>query len=99
MILFNIIQSDEYKAEQISSFLIQNQYAIQVHIDVNSSITFNSKKNTVRLFFITKALLYSDIEKKITTHFLTDDLIIYATPISHISENFGETLRSKIKAV
>jgi uncharacterized protein involved in tolerance to divalent cations len=99
MILFNIIQKDEKKAELISSFLIQKQYALQTHIDVNSILTAKGKKKTVRLFFLTKALLYNSIEKEIKENFFSDDLIIYATPISHINEEFGETLRTNLKAV
>lgn len=99
MILFNIIQNDEKKAEDISSYLIQKQYALQTHIDVNSIFNSNLKNKTVRLFFITKALLYSDIEKDIKENFYSEDLIIYATPISHINEEYGEIIREKIKAV
>ena len=99
MILFNIIQSDEKKAEAISSFLIENEYALHIHIDVNSILTSNSKKQTIRLFFITKALLYNSIEKEIKKKYFSNDLIIYATPISHINEEFSELIRIKVKAV
>ena len=99
MILFNIIQKDEKKAEEISSFLIQKQYALQTHIDVNSIFTTTSKQQTIRLFFITTALLYGNIEKEVKANFLTNDMIIYATPISHINEEFDAILRATIKAV
>lgn len=99
MILFNIIQSNEKKAEEISSFLIQKNYALQTHIDVNSILTVDSRKTTIRLFFITKALLYNLIEKEILEHFSSDDLVIYATPISHVNEEYGEVIRTKIRAV
>lgn len=99
MIIFNIIQKDEKKAEEISSFLIQRNYALQTHNDVNSILTANSKKKTIRLFFITKALLYSAIEKEIKENFFSEEMIIYATPISHINEEYGEMLRVNLKAV
>ncbi len=99
MILFNVIQNDEKKAEEMSSFLIEKEYALQTHIDVNSLLTIDSKRKTVRLFFITKALLYSNIEKEIKENFFSDDMIIYATPISHINEEYGEMLRAKAKAL
>jgi len=99
MILFNIIQNDEKKAEEISSFLIQKDYALQTHIDVNTILTSDSKRKTIRLFFITKALLYNSIEKDIKENYFSNDMIIYATPISHINEEYGEILRTKIKVV
>ncbi len=99
MIIFNIIQSDETKAEAMSSFLIENEYALQTHIDVNSILTKNETKKTIRLFFITKALLYNSIEKKIKENYFSEDMLIYATPISHLNEEFSEVLRTKVKAV
>lgn len=99
MILFNVIQNDEKKAEAISSFIIQRNYAMHTHIDVNSLLTIDSKKQTVRLFFITKALLYSNIEKEVKEHFFSDDMIIYATPISHINEEYGEILRNNVMVI
>lgn len=99
MILFNVIQNDEKKAEEISSFLIQKDYALQTHIDVNTILTSDSKRKTIRLFFITKALLYNSIEKDIKENYFSNDMIIYATPISHINEEYGEILRTKIKVV
>jgi hypothetical protein len=83
----------------MSSFLIQKAYALQTHIDVNTLLTLDSKKKTIRLFFITKALLYNSIEKDIKENFFSNDMIIYATPISHINEEYGEMLRTKIKVV
>ena len=99
MILFNVIQNNEKKAEEISLFLIQKNYALQTHIDVNSILTKDSRRTTIRLFFITKALLYNTIEKEVKKHFLSSDMIIYATPISHINEEYGELIRTKIESV
>ena len=99
MILFDIIQNNEEKAIKISNYLIKNKYALQTHIDTNQLIENNSNMKTVRLFFITKALLYSTIEKEIKENFYSSEMIIYATPISHINEEFGELLRTHIKAI
>jgi hypothetical protein len=99
VILFDIIQNNEEKAIAISDYLIKNKYALQTHIDTNQLIGLNGNGITIRLFFITKALLYSTIEKEIKEHFYSSEMIIYATPISHINEEFGELLRINIKAI
>jgi hypothetical protein len=99
MILFNIIQSSEKKAEELSLFLIEKKYALQTHIDINTMLSSDNKKHTIRLFFITKALLYTIIENEIKEKFNSEEMIIYATPVSHINEEFSEVLRSQIKAV
>jgi len=99
MIIFDIILDNEETAGIISTFLIKEKYAFQTHIDTNTILTLQGKKQTIRLFFITKALLYSKIESEVKKKFFTPDMIIYATPVSHINEEFGEILRKSIKAV
>lgn len=102
MIIFNVILNDEKKAGSISLYIIKQKYALQTHIDTNKIITatgHTGQKKTIHLFFITKALLYSTIERDIEKEFFCKDMIIYATPISHINEEFGELLRKNIKAI
>ena len=99
MILLDIILEDQKKAGQISAFLIKQKYALQTHIDTNTILTAAGKKKTIRLFFITKALLYSTIELEVKKKFFSEGMIIYASPVSHINEEFGTLLRNGIKAV
>ena len=98
MITLDIILQDEQKAGEISAFLIKHKYALQTHIDTNTILTANGQKKTIRLFFITKALLYDLIEQEVKSKFFTDDMIIYATPVSHMNEEFGKLLRNNLKA-
>jgi len=99
MITLDIILEDEKKAEEISAFLIKHKYAYQTHIDTNTILTAKGQKKTIRLFFITKALLYSTIEGEVKKKFFSPEMIIYASPVSHINEEFGELLRAYLKAV
>jgi len=99
MIVLDIILDDEKVAGKISDFLIEKKYAYQTHIDINTILTLQGKKKTIRLFFITKALLYSMIESEVKKRFFTPSMIIYATPVSHINEEFGDILRKNIKAI
>ena len=99
MIILDIILQDEVKAVEISSFLIDKKYALQTQIDTNTILTKNGQKKTIRLFFITKALLYSTIEYDVKKNFFSEGMIIYASPVSHINEEFGELLRKGIKAI
>jgi len=99
MILLDIILNDEETAGKISTFLIEQKYAVQTHIDTNTILTLQGKKETIRLFFITRALLYSTIESAVKRKFFSPEMIIYATPVSHINEEFGEVLRKHIKAL
>ncbi len=99
MIILDIIVKDELKAFEISNFLIENKYALQTHIDTNTILTVEGQHKTIRLFFVTKALLYNTIEMEVKRKFFSEDMIIYASPVSHINEEFGELLRKGIKAI
>ncbi len=98
MIVFNIILASEEKAEDISLYLIKKKYALQVHIDTNKILNDKKVLQTIRLFFITKAHLYNTIEREIKKDFFSKDLILYATPVSHINEEHGELLRGSLTA-
>ncbi len=99
MIVIDIILPFEHKAFQISKYLISEKYALQTHIDTNKIFTSTNEINTIRLFFITKALLFDMIDKDVKEKFYSPDLLIYATPVSHVNKDFGEKLRLNLKAV
>jgi hypothetical protein len=99
MIIVDVIQSSESVAVEISKYLIEKKYALHTHIDTNRILGDNAEMVTVRLFFITKALLFDIIYNDIHENFGSEDLLIYASPVSHISRDFGEKLRLNLKAV
>lgn len=99
MIIVNIIQSDENKALEISDFLLSNQYALHTHIDINKIYQDGKMLNTIRLFFITKSLLFDLIDAEVRKKFYSNDLVIYASPVVHLGKEFGELVRLNLKAV
>jgi hypothetical protein len=99
MIIFNIVQNDHKTAEEISNFVIEKKFALYTHIDTNELFSANGTKQSIRSFFITKALLYDVIEEEINAKFNGDELMIYATPVIHISKKLGDDLRNSLKAV
>ena len=99
MIIVDIIQPKEDIAIEISKYLIENKYAVQTHIDTNLIFNLNDEIKTIRLFFVTKALLFDLVYRDINEKFYSEELLIYATPVSHISKDFCEKLRMELKAV
>lgn len=97
MIIFNIVLEDEEKAGKISTYLIQKKLAMQTHIDTNRILTPKGHKQTIRLFFMTKSVLYASIEKEIKKRFFSSEMFIYGTPVSHIQKEYGDLLRAYIK--
>ncbi len=96
MIVFNVIQDSEQAALEISNHVILKKYAVQTHIDLNTVLTLNERKQTVRLYFITRALLYDKIEGEILKQFYSNEIVIYASPVSHIQKEYGQFLRDSI---
>jgi hypothetical protein len=99
MINVEIIQNTESLAIEISKYLIENKYALQTHINKIKAIDNGSELTTVKLFFITKALLFDMIYKDLQSKYKSYSLKIYAAPVSHIDKEFGESLRLNLKAV
>jgi len=99
--MFDIIQSSETKAIEMATYLVKNKFAFQTHIDTNKIINVKTgkKKNTFRLFFITKSLLFDVIEKDIIKNFYTDDMLIYAMPVSHISQQFSDEIKLNVRPI
>ncbi len=100
MIIFNILVNNTDKAKAISDYVMSEKYALHIHIDNNNDLCMpDTKALNIRLYFITKALLYTEIENNIKHHYYSEDMIMYATPISHINAEFDEQLRSNIKSI
>ncbi len=94
MTLIDIIQSDESVAIKIAEHLIKNKFALKVHIDTNKLISENEVHNCVRVYFISKSLLFDEINKEINEKFFTEDLEIYGTPVTNMSQHLGKQLRT-----
>jgi hypothetical protein len=99
MITVEIINSNESLAIDISKYVLEKKYALETHIDTNKKICISSELKTIRLFFLTKALLFDTISNDLKEKYKSDSLIIYATPVSHVDKEFGELLRLNLKAV
>ena len=98
MIILDIIQNDEQRAIDISSYLIKNNYALQTHIDSIKIFNSTSEIKTIRLFFTTKYLLFDVIDKVVKEKFYSDDLLTYATPVSHISKKVWRIIENEFKS-
>ena len=82
--------------------LLSNKYAISIQIDEEKQYVVGNnstieKNESFKISFITKALLYKEIELKVY-EFLEKKLkMIYSIPVSQMNEEYAETLRDKIK--
>lgn len=96
MILFNVILDNEQEVEAIGRFLIDHQLALNIHIDTNRIFQNGAESNTVRIFFITRALLYDRISKEIKARFNSANMFFYATPVTHVSDELASRIRENV---
>ncbi|HRH12028.1 MAG TPA: hypothetical protein PLU73_10960 [Bacteroidia bacterium] len=102
MIILNIVVSEKKAGEELVKFLLLNKYAISIQIDEEKQYVVGSssvveKNESFKISFITKALLYKEIEVKVYELLEKKLKMIYSIPVSQMNEEYAETLRDKIK--
>lgn len=101
MIILNIVVSDQEVGEQLIKVLLADKYAVSVQMDEEKQHLAKAGsalqiRESFKISFITKALLYKEIESKVYA-FLGDKLkMIYSIPISQMNEGYADLLRENI---
>ncbi|MBL7896319.1 MAG: hypothetical protein JNK50_13565 [Bacteroidia bacterium] len=103
MILLNIITKKEEEIEKLIEHVLKNKFTKSVQLD--HEIFFNLDETgkiieikTPKISFITKALLYKEIEDSVFGIIHHEEIIIYAIPVGSMNEQYGNELRKFIKA-
>lgn len=102
MIILNIVVSDKQDGERLIEILLEKKYAVSVQMDeekqhVANAVTVLLKRDSFKISFITKALLYKEIERELN-EFLGDKLkMIYSIPVSQMNEDYAKFLKDQIK--
>ncbi len=103
MIVLNIITKNISEIETIMKEIITNRFAQSVQLDHEvKHILINGKLSelkTPKISFITKALLYNEIETFLHHKFPTTDFMIYSIPISQMNLEHSNKLREYLKPI
>lgn len=103
MVIFSVIVHKENLAEKVMHLVLENKYAKSVQLDSEQKNFYDEHgklevKQTTKLSFLTKALLYKEIESRLIQEFGDAELVIYSVPISQMNEKYMQQLRSFIKS-
>lgn len=103
MILLNIITKKEEEIEKLIQHVLKNQFTKSVQLDHEIFFNLNDSGEIVeiktpKISFLTKALLYKEIEDSIFKIIHHEEIIIYAIPVGQMNEQYGNELRKFIKA-
>jgi hypothetical protein len=103
MIVLNIITKNVSEIEAIMKEIIINRFAQSVQLDHEvKHILIGEKLNEVKtpkISFITKALLYNEIETFLHHKFPTTDFMIYSIPITQMNREHSSKLREFLKTI
>lgn len=104
MIILSVITKKEEEVPLVMEFLLENNYAKSIQLDheINYFLTEGRRSATAKapkLSFITKALLYREIESSLFKRFGQDHFTIYSVPVGQMNEEYGNELRAYLKSV
>lgn len=104
MIILSVITKKEQEVPMVIAHLLENNYAKSVQLDEETNYYLNNDKQltkikTPKLSFITKALLYKDIESSLFKKFGQDHFTIYSVPVGQMNDDYGNELRNYLKTV
>jgi len=99
MIVLNVLCRNEKRVFDITNFLKHNSYALDTYLDVNKLIDGKEEKVFVRIFFLTKSLLFESICKDLLEQFEKEKLTIYSSPVTQIEPSYWNKLKEYLKAV
>lgn len=99
MIVLNVLCKDESRISEITNYLKENRFALETFVDINRLVDGENEQTFIRIFFITKSLLFEMICKDLMLNFKDDGLTIYSSPVTQIETGYWNKLKEHLKAV
>lgn len=101
MIIVSLLVSGKEQGQAIADCIIKNKFSLNVfgnYFDYFNHKNVNSKENEQAyvLQFVTKSLLFAEIEATLNQEFPKSDLSICATPLVHIAFNLHNRIKKRV---
>lgn len=101
MILLHIIAKNEKQADEISNFLLKENFALDTFLTNGMVKTREDdelqSEAAILVTARTRALLFNKIDKAIHDQFATDPPIVYSVPIVNMDWDHASELETKVK--
>ncbi len=99
MIVFNLLTRKAEQAKEAGKIILEANYALQIFMDEAISEFHLEDSKMVegklyRIIFITKAMLFDDIEHLLNTRFPDNNFRLYSTPITQLDSREADKIRS-----
>ncbi len=102
MIIFNLSVSSTAQIDAIINSILKNRFAI--HVVVGNTVNYYHLNSfcikvhalSYPIQFVTKSLLFSEIETTLRNEFPDVDFHMYATPVIHIAGHSYDEIRTTV---
>lgn len=102
MVILNLIISENEQIDAVVNSILKNQFAINVRVG-NAIDSYHLNPSGIKVHavtytiqFVTKSLLFREIENCLKKEFTTMDFIIYAAPAVHIDTIYYDKIRNGV---
>ncbi|MEZ5172200.1 MAG: hypothetical protein R2850_01470 [Bacteroidia bacterium] len=101
MIVFYLVSNSEENTSRACELILNAGFAHQVFADhaVDSFRVIEGmiqQEELIRLIFLTKAMLFDDIERLLSQEIPEHDFRIYSTPVTQVDGATGKAIRERL---
>jgi hypothetical protein len=101
MIIIKLLVSDKEQGSIVAASILKNKFTLNVFGGFFDSFHLTSSKKTEQteayvIQFVTKSLLFNEIEESLKKEFPQTDFYICATPIVHMAVNLHDKIRERV---
>ena len=101
MIIVKLLVGDKESGNAVASCILKNKFTLNVFGSSFDSIhlTSSNTKEQTEVYviqFVTKSLLFNEIEATLKSEFPQTDFYICATPIVHMAINLHDKIRKRV---
>ncbi len=101
MIIIKLVVSDKEQGKLVAASILKNKFTLNVFGSSFDSFHLNSSytKEQTEVYviqFVTKSLLFNEIEESLNKEFPKTDFYICATPIVHMAINLHDKIRNRV---
>lgn len=101
MIIINLLVANKEQGDAVTDLVLKNKFSLTVFGNVYDSYHLSSAGRTVHtktyvIQFVTKSMLFSEIEASLRNEFPETDFYICATPIVHMVINLHNKIKQRV---
>ena len=101
MIIVKLLISDKMHGDALANSLLKNKFTLNVFGNLFDSYHLSSENTTTHtqvyvIQFVTKSMLFNEIEASLKKEFSQIDFYITATPIVHIAINLHDKIKKRV---